>query len=277
VTSIPYYHVDAFTSALFAGNPAGVCIVSAFPPDRTMLQIAAENRHSQTAFVVQRGADNFDLRWFSPVIEDDLCGHATLATAHVLALRAHKAWPARFQTMSGELRAARTSGGGGGDWFELDFPARPAAPCDVPATLLPALGLRDAQVLKDTRDYLVVVERAEQVAAVNPDFTALARITSGTGGAIVTAPGDGGGGGGGGGNCDYVVRFFAPSVGIPEDPATGSITCTLVPYWAARLGKRTLRARQLSPRGGELRGELAGDRVKIAGQARLYLQGTIEI
>jgi len=154
---------------------------------------------------------------------------------------------------------------------ELDFPARPAAACDVPPTLLPALGLRDAQVLKDTRDYLVVVESAEQVAAVNPDFAALARITSGTGGAIVTAPGNGGG------DCDYVVRFFAPGVGIPEDPATGSITCTLVPYWAARLGKRTLRARQLSPRGGELRGELAGDRVKIAGQARLYLQGTIEI
>ncbi len=268
MTSIPYYHVDSFTSALFAGNPAGVCIVPEFPPDRTMLQIAAENRHSQTAFVVQRGADNFDLRWFSPVVEDDLCGHATLATAYVLALRGHKAWPARFQTMSGELRAART-GGNGGDWFELDFPARPAAPCDVPATLLPALGLRDAQVLKDTRDYLVVVESAEQVAALNPDFAALARITSGTGGAIVTAPGNR--------DCDYVVRFFAPSVGIPEDPATGSITCTLAPYWAARLGKRALRGRQLSSRGGELRGELAGDRVKIAGQARLYLQGTIEI
>jgi len=266
VTSIPYYHVDSFTSALFAGNPAGVCIVSDFPPEHTMLQIAAENRHSQTAFVVQRGTDNFALRWFSPVIEDDLCGHATLATAHVLALRAHKAWPVRFQTMSGELRAART---GAGDWVELDFPARPAAACDVPATLLPALGLRDAQVLKDTRDYLVVVESAEQVAAVKPDFAALARITSATGGVIVTAPGDG--------DCDYVVRFFAPGVGIPEDPATGSITCTLVPYWGARLGKRALRARQLSPRGGELRGELAGDRVKIAGQARLYLQGTIEI
>lgn len=270
--SIPYYHVDSFTSAVFAGNPAGVCIVPAFPSDRTMLQIAGENRHSQTAFVVQRGADNFDLRWFSPVIEDDLCGHATLATAHVLALRGHKTWPVRFQTMSGELRAARIAGGGGGsedDWFELDFPARPAAPCDVPGTLLPALGVRDAQVLKDTRDYLVVVENAERVAALQPDFEELTRITSGTGGTIVTAPG--------GHDCDYVVRFFAPGVGIPEDPATGSITCTLVPYWAARLGKRTLRARQLSPRGGELRGELAGDRVKIAGQARLYLQGTIQI
>ena len=266
MTSIPYYHVDAFTSALFAGNPAGVCIVPDFPPDRTMLQIAAENRHSQTAFVVQRGADYFDLRWFSPVVEDDLCGHATLATAHVLALRGHKAWPVRFNTMSGELRAART-----GALFELDFPARPASACDVPATLLPALGLKDAQVLKDTRDYLVVVETRERVVALKPDFAALARIPMGTGGTIVTAPGDGGG------DCDYVVRFFAPAVGIPEDPATGSITCTLVPYWAARLGKRVLRARQLSPRGGELRGEVAGDRVKIAGQARLYLQGTIEI
>jgi PhzF family phenazine biosynthesis protein len=274
VTSIPYYHVDAFTSALFAGNPAGVCILSEFPPERTMLQIAAENRHSQTAFVVQRGRGDggdadFDLRWFSPVIEDDLCGHATLATAHVLALRGHKSWPVRFQTKSGELRAARS-----GDWIELNFPARPAAPCDVPTTLLPALGLRDAQVLKDTRDYLVVVESAAQVAALKPDIAALGRLTSGTGGTIVTASGDGVGGGG---DFDYVVRFFAPAVGIPEDPATGSITCTLAPYWAARLGKRTLRARQLSPRGGELRCELAGERVKIAGQARLYLQGTIAI
>ncbi len=264
MTRIPYYHVDAFTSALFAGNPAGVCILDAFPPDRAILQIAAENRHSQTAFVVRRGAADFDLRWFSPLVEDDLCGHATLATAHVLALRGHKTWPVRFQTMSGELRAGRQE-----DWLELDFPARPATPCDVPASLLPALGIRDAQVLKDTRDYLVVVESAAQVAALKPDIAALARITSGTGGTIVTAPGAG--------DCDYVVRFFAPAVGIPEDPATGSITCTLAPYWGSRLGKRSLRARQLSPRGGELRGELAGDRVKIAGQARLYMEGTIEI
>ncbi len=264
--SIPYYHVDAFTSALFAGNPAGVCILSEFPPDRTMLQIAAENRHSQTAFVVQRGAAEFDLRWFSPLVEDDLCGHATLATATVLAARGHETWPVRFQTRSGELRATRK-----GDWFELDFPARPAAPCDPPAALLPALGLSNAQVFKDKRDYLVVVESAEQVAALKPDMAALARIDIGNGGTIVTAQGDGDG------DCDYVVRFFAPSVGIPEDPATGSITCTLAPYWAARLGKRALRARQLSPRGGELRCELAGDRVKIAGQARLYLQGTIAL
>jgi len=266
VKSIPYYHVDAFTSALFAGNPAGVCILSDFPPDCTMLQIAAENRHSQTAFVVQRGTAEFDLRWFSPLVEDDLCGHATLATATVLAERGHKTWPVRFQTRSGELRATRK-----GDWFELDFPARPAAPCDPPAALLPALGLSTAQVFKDKRDYLVVVESARQVAALKPDIAALARIDIGNGGTTVTAPGDGDG------DCDYVVRFFAPSVGIPEDPATGSITCTLAPYWAARLGKRALRARQLSPRGGELRCELAGDRVKIAGQARLYLQGTIAI
>jgi len=264
VKSIPYYHVDAFTSALFAGNPAGVCILPDFPSDRTMLQIAAENRHSQTAFVVQRGAAEFDLRWFSPLVEDDLCGHATLATATVLAARGHATWPVRFQTRSGELRATRK-----GDWFELDFPARPAVACDAPPALLPALGLSKAQVFKDQRDYLVVVESAEQVAALKPDIASLARIDIGNGGTIVTAPGDG--------DCDYVVRFFAPSVGIPEDPATGSITCTLAPYWAARLGKRALRARQLSPRGGELRCELAGDRVKIAGQARLYLQGTITI
>src|SRR2546428_13804392 len=178
--------------------------------------------------------------------------------------RGHEAWPVRFQTRSGELRATRK-----GDWFELDFPARPAAPCDPPAALLPALGLSTAQVFKDTRDYLVVVASAGQVAALKPDIAALARIDIGNGGTIVTAPGDG--------DCDYVVRFFAPSVGIPGGPATGSTTCTLAPYWAARLGKQALRARQLSPRGRELRCELAGDRVKIAGQARLYLQGTIAL
>jgi PhzF family phenazine biosynthesis protein len=261
---IPYYHVDAFTSALFAGNPAGVCLLSEFPPDQTLQHIAAENRLSQTAFVVQRGRTDFDLRWFTPLVEDDLCGHATLATAHVLALRAHDAWPVRFHTRGGVLPVARS-----GDWFELDFPAWPPAPCDVPPTLLPALGLRDARVLK-TRDYLVIVESAELVAQLRPDLTALAQLDIGRlGGTIVTAPGDG--------DSDYVVRFFCPSIGIPEDPATGSISCTLAPYWAARLGKRVLQARQLSPRGGELRCELAGDRVKIAGQARVYMEGTIEI
>jgi len=260
---VPYYHVDAFTGELFSGNPAGVCILSAFPASETMQKIAAENRHSETAFVVPRADGDFDLRWFTPEVEDDLCGHATLASAFVLDLRGHHAWPVRFHTCSGVLTVGRTA-----DCFEMDFPARPAQPCIPPPELLPALGLKTAQVMK-SRDYLVVVDGADQVRALKPDTRALAKLDLGIGGTIVTAPGEG--------EVDYVVRFFAPSVGIEEDPATGSISCTLAPYWSERLGKRVLRARQLSPRGGELRCEVLGERIKISGRARLYLQGTIEL
>lgn len=262
--SIPYFHVDSFSGELFAGNPAGVCILSAFLSDRVMQKIAAENRHSDTAFVVRRADGDFDLRWFTPLLEDDLCGHATLASAYVLALQKHDEWPVRFQTRSGTLIVHRE-----GDGFQMDFPARPAQKCEVPPELLPALGLKAAQVTK-SRDYMVVVDRAEQVRALSPDIGALARIDVGVGGgAIVTAPGDG--------DVDYVCRLFAPSAGIDEDPATGSIHCTLVPYWAERLGKQLLLARQLSRRGGDFRCTLDGNRVKIAGKARLYLQGTIEL
>ena len=260
---IPYYHVDAFTGELFAGNPAGVCMLSAFLADSTMRAIAVENRHSDTAFVVPRGDGDFDLRWFTPAVEDDLCGHATLASAYVLTLRNHTAWPVRFHTRSGVLTVTRAK-----DGFELDFPARPPQPCETPVELLPALGLNTAQVMK-SRDYLVVVDDAEQVRALAPNIAALAKLDTGIGGAIVTAPGEG--------DVDYVCRFFAPAVGIAEDPATGSIHCTLAPYWAGRLGKQTLRAQQLSARGGSMQCKIAGDRVKIVGEARLYLQGTIAL
>jgi PhzF family phenazine biosynthesis protein len=261
--AIPYYHVDAFTGELFGGNAAGVCIVSAFPAHAVMQRIAAENKHSQTAFVAPRTDGDFDLRWFTPTVEDDLCGHATLACAHVLALRGHAAWPVRFHTRSGVLTVARDEGR-----LEMDFPAWPPQPCDIPATLLPALGLSAATVLK-SRDYLVVIERPEQVHGLAPDIDALARIEMGLGGVIVTAPGAG--------EDDYCMRFFAPSVGIAEDPATGSINCTLAPYWAARLGKSVLTARQLSARGASMRCTVAGDRVKIAGSARLYLEGVLQL
>ncbi len=260
---IPYYHVDAFTGELFAGNPAGVCMLSAFLADSTMRAIAVENRHSDTAFVVPRGDGDFDLRWFTPAVEDDLCGHATLASAYVLTLRNHTAWPVRFHTRSGVLTVTREQ-----DGFELDFPARPPQPCETPFELLPALGLNTAQVMK-SRDYLVVVDDAAQVRALAPNIAALAKLDTGIGGAIVTAPGEG--------DVDYVCRFFAPAVGIAEDPATGSIHCTLAPYWAGRLGKQTLRAQQLSARGGSMQCKIAGDRVKIVGEARLYLQGTIAL
>jgi predicted PhzF superfamily epimerase YddE/YHI9 len=261
--TIPYYHVDVFTGELFSGNPAGVCILSAFLADGMMQKIAVENRHSTTAFVVPRGDSDFDLRWFTPKVEDDLCGHATLASAYVLALRKHNVWPVRFHTRSGMLTVAHE-----GDCFEMDFPARPSQPCDVPVGLLPALGLKTALVTK-SRDYLVVVDRAAQVRGLSLDIGALAKLDIGLSGAIVTAPGEG--------DADYVCRFFAPSIGIDEDPATGSIHCTLAPYWAEQLGKDRLRAQQLSARGGDMQCTFAGDRVKIAGRARLYLHGTLEV
>jgi PhzF family phenazine biosynthesis protein len=261
---IPYYHVDSFTSELFAGNPAGVCLVPAFPTDVLMQKIAAENRHSETSFVVARPDGAFDLRWFTPEVEEDLCGHATLAAAFVLALREQDSWPVRFHTRSGLLTVARD-----GERFEMDFPARPAAPCDPPPELLRALGLDQAQVQRSARDYLVIVEDAEIVRNLQPDIDALAKIPMAHGGPILTAPGSA--------PIDYVCRYFVPSVGIPEDPATGSIHCTLAPYWADRLGKTEFEARQLSPRGAQMRAAVAGDRVKISGEARLYLAGTIEL
>jgi PhzF family phenazine biosynthesis protein len=172
-------------------------------------------------------------------------------------------WPVRFHTRSGMLTVARN-----GDSFEMDFPARPSQPCETPVGLLSALGLKTALVTK-SRDYLVVIDQAEQVRALSPDIATLGKLDIGISGAIVTAPGEG--------DMDYVCRFFAPSVGIDEDPATGSIHCTLAPYWATRLGKDTLRAQQLSARGGQMQCTIAGDRVKIAGRARLYLHGTVEV
>jgi len=260
--AIPYYHVDAFTGELFAGNPAGVCILSAFPADRVMQKIAAENKHSETAFVVPRADGDFDLRWFTPIVEDDLCGHATLASAHVLALRKHNVWPVRFHTRSGMLTIAKDQ-----DSFEMDFPAMPPQPCETPVGLLPTLGLKAALVMK-SRDYLVVVDQAERVRALSPDMAALAKLDAGNG-TIVTAPGEG--------DVDYVCRMFLPSAGIDEDPVTGSIHCTLAPYWSGRLGKNTFRAQQLSARGGSVQCTIGGDRVKITGRARLYLHGTLEL
>jgi PhzF family phenazine biosynthesis protein len=229
-----------------------------------MQNIAAENRHSETAFVVARADGDFDLRWFTPTVEDDLCGHATLASAFVLALRGHNGWPVRFHTCSGVLTVAQEQEG-----FVLDFPARPAQPCGTPAELLAALGLQAAVRVMKSRDYMVVVEAAEQVRTLVPDLAALAAVEMGNGGVMVTAPGKE--------DVDYVCRLFAPAQGIDEDPATGSIHCTLAPYWGARLGKETLRAQQLSTRGGTMQSTLSGDRVKIVGRARLYLQGTLEL
>ena len=261
---IPYYHIDSFASELFAGNPAGVCLLPAFPLDAVMQKIAAENRHSETAFVVARDDGDFNLRWFTPIVEDDLCGHATLASAYALSLRGHDTWPVRFHTVSGLLTVNRI-----GEGFELDFPKRAAVPCEVPVGLLAALGLETAEVMRDPRDFLIVVDRAEVVRNLQPDMAELAKISMDRGGAIITAAGEN--------DVDYVCRFFAPAEGIDEDPATGSIHCSLVPYWAGRTGKQSFRVQQLSSRGARMRCTLAGDRVKIAGEAKLYLQGIINI
>ena len=263
--AISYYHVDAFTGELFAGNPAGVCLLDKFPPAGIMHQIAAENRHSETAFVVKRAEGDFDLRWFTPEVEDDLCGHATLASAFILAKEGQLDWPVRFYTISGVLSVQKN-----GELYELDFPARPPAPCEPLPGLLEALGVgADELVMKSVRDYLVVLPTAEEVRRLKPDIAALACLELGLGGAIVTAPGED--------DVDFVVRFFPPSVGIAEDPATGSIHCTLAPFWATRLGENRFHALQLSARGGEMWTSVVADRVKIAGKARLYLQGTIDI
>ena len=258
---IPCYHVDAFTSALFGGNPAAPCPLAAWLPDATLQNIAAENNLSETAFLVPRGED-YDLRWFTPTSEVDLCGHATLAAAFILSTELNvRVNPIRFHSRSGVLTVSREAGG----VLTLDFPSRPPTSCAAPEALVRGLVARPAEVSK-ARDYLAVFASEAEVRALKPDFVALKTLDCL--GIIATAPGS---------DCDFVSRFFAPSAGVDEDPVTGSSHCTLIPYWAKRLGKTKLFARQVSRRGGELFCELAGDRVRMGGKAVLYLRGEIEI
>ena len=250
---IPFYQVDAFTDRVFAGNPAGVCLLESWLPEEVLRRIAGENNLSETAFVVPRGGE-FELRWFTPTVEVDLCGHATLASAFVLfEERKVAATDLRFHTPGGVLGATREGGA-----VVLDFPAWQAAPVAVPAALADGLGWIPREVRK-TRDYLAVFADAEEIIGLKPDMAQLARLDCL--GLIVTAPGR---------DCDFVSRFFAPGAGIAEDPVTGSAHCTLIPYWSERLGKKKLHARQLSARGGELFCEDRGDRVGIGGRCALY-------
>jgi len=256
---IPYYQVDAFTAQMFGGNPAGVCALERWLPDSILQRIAAENNLSETAFFT-REEDGYRLRWFTPVQEVDLCGHATLASALVLFSElGHQGSTIRFQTQSGWLAADRR-----GELIELDFPARPPAPCPTPEALLRALGGKPREVLK-ARDYMAVFDSSAEVAALRPDMDRLANLDSL--GVIATAPGD---------TADFVSRFFAPRVGVPEDPVTGSAHCSLIPFWAARLGKSELLARQISKRGGELHCRHLGERVGIGGHAVIYSRGEID-
>jgi predicted PhzF superfamily epimerase YddE/YHI9 len=259
---LPIYQVDAFTDSLFGGNPAAICPLEKWLPDATMQAIAAENNLSETAFFVREG-EGYALRWFTPTVEVDLCGHATLASGHVVTrLLEPERQSVSFRTLkAGTLTVSRRA-----DLLVMDFPARPAVPVAAPPGLLAALGGAPREVLR-ARDHLVVYDSPAEIAALKPDFAALAKVD--VFGVIVTAPGENG--------VDFVSRYFAPAQGIPEDPVTGSSHCTLTPYWAKRLGKITLEARQLSRRGGALTCTLDGDRVSIAGRAVLYLEGQIEL
>ncbi len=258
----PVVVVDAFTDRPFEGNPAAVCVLPAAREPRWMQQVAAEMNLSETAFL-HRQADGFSLRWFTPTVEVDLCGHATLASAHVLWEGGHlgPTETARFHTHSGLLTAVHH-----GDWIELDFPAKPAEPCDPPPDLARALGVPLRYVGRNGFDYLVEVESAAALRELRPDFELLGRLP--VRGVIVTArsaeP-----------EFDFVSRFFAPASGVAEDPVTGSAHCCLGPFWGNRLAKVELQGYQASRRGGKVRVGLAGERVKLRGQAVTVLRGEL--
>ena len=257
---IPIWQVDAFATKAFAGNPAAVCWLDDWLADGVLQAIAAENNLSETAFLVPH-ADGFDLRWFAPAKEVALCGHATLAAAKVLFdRRGWKEESIRFRTRQrGVLTVAKR-----GEWFKMDFPALPATPVQTPAGLAAALGAEPRQVLASTDDWLAVLDDEAAVRNLKPDLAALKTFNCRC--VVPTARGD---------EADFVSRAFAPRYGIPEDPVTGSAHCALAPYWAGVLGKDELRAFQVSARGGEVRCQVAGDRVKLAGQAVVFLEGTI--
>ncbi|HXZ02752.1 MAG TPA: PhzF family phenazine biosynthesis protein [Stellaceae bacterium] len=259
---LPLYQIDAFTDRRFGGNPAAVVPLEQWLPDAVLQAIAAENNLAETAFLRREGED-YALRWFTPTVEVDLCGHATLASAYAIFRFLE---PQRERVGFQTREAGRLSVAKRGDLLAMDFPALPPRPCATPAGLAEALGKAPQAVLQATRDTLAVYGREEEVAALAPDMSALARLDCQA--VIVTAPG---------GGVDFVSRFFAPRLGIPEDPVTGSAHCTLAPYWAGRLGKPSLAARQISARGGEIACELKGDRVDLAGRCVLYLDGVITV
>lgn len=257
---LPIYQIDAFTDAVFGGNPAAVCPLDSWLDSDAMQAIAAENNLSETAFFVARD-DGYDLRWFTPALEVELCGHATLASAFLIFDRLDPdAETIRFHTRSGELSVTRRDGR-----MYLDFPAYPGVAVACPDALSHGLGVAPAEVLEGP-NYMAVFAAEADITDLAPDMETLATLHPR--GVIATAPGD---------DCDFVSRFFGPSFGVPEDPVTGSAHCMLTPYWAKRLGRDRLDARQISARGGRLWCEDRGDRVGIGGEAVLYLEGTITV
>ncbi len=254
--------VDAFTATPFAGNPAAVCILSEPRDDHWMQNVAMEMNLAETAFLVRQD-DGFNLRWFTPAVEVDLCGHATLASAHVLWETGHLSpdEQARFHTRSGLLLAERK-----GEWIEMDFPATPAHAASAPDGLLEALGVSAVYVGKNRFDYLVEVESEETVRGIRPNFSQLLEVEAR--GIIVTSRANTR-------DYDFVSRFFAPRVGVNEDPVTGSAHCCLTPYWCSKFGKNELVGYQASPRGGVVRVRLGGDRVYLSGQAVTVLRAEL--
>jgi PhzF family phenazine biosynthesis protein len=257
-----YYQVDAFTDQLFHGNPAGVCPLDAWLPAETMQSIAAENNQAETSFYC-RGSARREIRWFTPAAEVDLCGHGTLAAAHVIFTNEDAGDELELDSRSGVLRVTRR-----GDRLTLDFPVDTPSPATASEDIVAALGRRPREAYQGRTDLMLVYRSEQEIAAMAPDFGCLAQTPHR--GVIVTAPATASA-------VDFVSRFFAPQIGINEDPVTGSAHTTLVPYWSARLGKRQLEARQLSRRGGELSCTLDGERVLISGRARTYLTGSIEL
>jgi predicted PhzF superfamily epimerase YddE/YHI9 len=257
---LPIYQIDAFASEPFTGNPAAVCPLKNWLPDATMQAIAAENNLSETAFFVPKH-NGFHIRWFTPVAEVDLCGHATLAAAYVvfndLGVNADTIC---FESKSGPLRVAQE-----GELLVMDFPLQPPVPCQIPDEIVRAFTVKPIECL-ESEDYIVVFENEEDLLLAEPDLLELSKLN--LRGVAITAKSS---------KYDFVARFFGPKLGINEDPVTGSAYTQLVPYWAERLGVERLHAKQLSKRGGELLCEVIDDRVNIAGRAVRYLTGEIEI
>jgi PhzF family phenazine biosynthesis protein len=258
----PIFQLDAFTTRLFAGNPAAVIPMDEFPSDSTLQAIAAENNLAETAFLVPQGAD-YRLRWFTPTVEVPLCGHATLASSAVVMERLE---PGRseviFHTASGPLSVHRVASG-----YVMNLPARPCTTVAAPAELEATLRVTPEEVWSDSFNYVVLLGNAKQVRELRPDMAIMGRLE--VDGVIVTAPGDG--------PYDFVSRYFAPGVGIPEDPVTGGAHCALTPFWAQRLSKTVFHAYQASARGGELACRLLGGRVELGGSCVFYLEGQVEI
>ena len=261
---VPILHVDAFTAEPFTGNPAAVCLLPSPRDAEWMQRVAAEMNLSETAFLIRRG-DAFDLRWFTPATEVDLCGHATLASAHALWELGElpRGGRAEFHTKSGRLTATQEDG-----WIELDFPATPPSPAEPPEGLTEAIGARPSFVGRSRFDFLLEVSDEQTVRGLRPDLVRLATLP--VRGVIVTSRASTD-------EYDFVSRFFAPAAGVDEDPVTGSAHCCLAPYWHGRLGRTTFVARQVSPRGGTMRLTLEGDRVKMRGQAVTVLRGELRV